>query len=98
MSPTHVALLRAVNVGGHGRLAMADLREVVVSIGHADVSTYLQSGNVAFAPGGPDAAADPGALAAGIAAALTERLGAAPAVVVATGRRLREVVADLTSG
>lgn len=93
MSPTRVALLRAVNVGGRGRLAMADLREVVASIGHTDVSTYLQSGNVVFAPSGRDASAGPGALAAGIAAALVERLGAAPAVVVVSGQRLGEVVA-----
>lgn len=94
-----MALLRGVNVGGHGRLAMADLRGAVVSLGHGEVSTYLQSGNVVFAPAGadvPGATANPGgeaALAAGIAAALVERAGAAPAVVVVTGRRLREVVA-----
>ena len=96
MSPTHVALLRGVNVGGHGRLSMADLREAVASIGHAEVSTYLQSGNVAFSPGGSGGPAGPGGeavLAAGIAAALAERTGAAPAVVVVTGRWLREVVA-----
>ena len=43
-----VALLRGVNVGGHNRLRMADLRAAVGLLGHTDVSTYLQSGNVVF--------------------------------------------------
>ncbi len=43
-----VALLRGINVGGHNRLRMADLRSVTESLGHTDVETYLQSGNVVF--------------------------------------------------
>lgn len=43
-----VGLLRGVNVGGSNRLKMADLREAVESLGHTDVETYLQSGNVVF--------------------------------------------------
>ena len=46
--PTHVALLRGINVGGNNKIAMADLRDVVASLGHTDVSTYIQSGNVLF--------------------------------------------------
>ena len=44
--PRYVALLRGVNVGGHGRLAMADLRGLVEGLGHSDVATHIQSGNV----------------------------------------------------
>src|SRR5450759_4800660 len=51
--PTHVALLRGINVGGHNRVAMADLREVVTSLGHTEVTTYVQCGNVVFTS--PDA-------------------------------------------
>lgn len=43
----HVAFLRAVNVGKR-RVAMARLREVVEDLGFSDVSTYVNSGNVAF--------------------------------------------------
>lgn len=43
-----VGFLRGVNVGGHNRLKMADLRATVESLGHTDVETYLQSGNVVF--------------------------------------------------
>jgi uncharacterized protein (DUF1697 family) len=57
---THVALLRGINVGGRNKVAMADLRAAVASLGHADVSTYIQSGNVLFtaAPGSDRIAAD----------------------------------------
>ena len=43
-----VALLRGINVGGAGKLAMADLRAIVDACGMEDVSTYIQSGNVVF--------------------------------------------------
>lgn len=43
-----IAILRGINVGGHRKLKMADLRELFSRIGFSDVSTYIQSGNVAF--------------------------------------------------
>jgi len=46
--PTYAALLRAVNVGGTGKLPMADLRAMCESIGFADARTYIASGNVVF--------------------------------------------------
>lgn len=44
--PRFVALLRGVNVGGSGRMAMADLRTCVEGAGFDDVATHIQSGNV----------------------------------------------------
>lgn len=46
--PTHVALLRGINVGRVNRIAMADLRQIAVHLGYTEVATYLQSGNVVF--------------------------------------------------
>ena len=46
--PTHVALLRAINVGGTGKIAMTDLRALCEGAGFASVRTYIQSGNVVF--------------------------------------------------
>jgi uncharacterized protein (DUF1697 family) len=43
-----VALPRAVNVGGTGTLAMADLKAICEDLGFTDVRTYIQSGNVVF--------------------------------------------------
>jgi len=45
---TYIALLRAVNVGGTGKLPMAELRAMCESIGFAKVRTYIASGNVVF--------------------------------------------------
>ena len=44
----HVALLRAVNVGGTGKLPMTELKAMCVDAGFADVETYIASGNVVF--------------------------------------------------
>ena len=45
---THVALLRAVNLGGTNKVSMADLRRLVESLGFTGVTTFIQSGNVLF--------------------------------------------------
>ncbi|HTL23864.1 MAG TPA: DUF1697 domain-containing protein [Mycobacteriales bacterium] len=43
-----VLLLRAVNVGGNNALAMKDLTRVLEELGHAEVRTYLNTGNATF--------------------------------------------------
>jgi uncharacterized protein (DUF1697 family) len=87
---THVALLRGINVGGRNKVAMAELRELVASLGHSDVATYIQSGNVVFTAAG----ADPAALAASLEGRIAERLGVRPRVVVLGRDELRQVIAD----
>ncbi|MCE9521310.1 MAG: DUF1697 domain-containing protein [Alphaproteobacteria bacterium] len=44
----YVALLRAVNVGGTGKLPMAELKAMCAAAGFAKVQTYIASGNVVF--------------------------------------------------
>lgn len=44
----YIALLRGINVGGHHRLAMADLRLLCTSLGWQHTATYKQSGNLNF--------------------------------------------------
>ncbi len=43
---TYVALLRAVNVGGRGKLSMIDLKRVCTEAGFDVIGTYIQSGNL----------------------------------------------------
>jgi uncharacterized protein (DUF1697 family) len=43
-----IALLRAVNVGGTGKLAMTDLKSMCEAAGFRSVRTYIASGNVVF--------------------------------------------------
>jgi uncharacterized protein (DUF1697 family) len=45
---THLAFLRAVNVGGTGKISMAELRAWLTKLGFTDVRTLLNSGNVVF--------------------------------------------------
>ena len=44
----YVALLRAVNVGGTGKLPMSELKAMCEAVGFADVRTWIASGNVLF--------------------------------------------------
>lgn len=46
--PVHIALLRAVNVGGRQPILMADLRDLLTKLGFEDVRSLLQSGNLVF--------------------------------------------------
>ena len=52
----YVALLRAVNVGGTGKLPMTELATMCEAAGFAQVKTYIASGNVVFASGESEAA------------------------------------------
>jgi uncharacterized protein (DUF1697 family) len=87
---THVALLRGINVGGKNKVAMADLRALVGELGHTDVSTYIQSGNVLFtAP----ADADSGALERAMTEAIAAKLGVTSPVVVVSREELASILA-----
>lgn len=62
---TWIALLRGVNVGGHKRVPMAELRTLAAGLGWANVETYVQSGNIVFRASGK---------AASLAASLADEL------------------------
>jgi uncharacterized protein (DUF1697 family) len=86
---SHVALLRGINVGGRNKVPMADLREVVTSLGHTGVSTYIQSGNVLFSTAEDDTAK----LAAALESAISDRFGIWSSVVVLSRDELARVLA-----
>ncbi|MGH3175793.1 MAG: DUF1697 domain-containing protein [Streptosporangiaceae bacterium] len=86
---SHVALLRGINVGGRNKVPMADLREVVTSLGHTRVSTYIQSGNVLFSTASDDTAK----LAATLESAIEGRFGIWSSVVVLSRDELARVLA-----
>jgi uncharacterized protein (DUF1697 family) len=44
----YIVLLRGINVGGHNKIAMNDLRKLLANLGFSDIITYIQSGNVVF--------------------------------------------------
>jgi uncharacterized protein (DUF1697 family) len=45
---TYVALLRGINVGGHKKILMADLKAHLEELGWEGIQTYIQSGNIIF--------------------------------------------------
>ena len=47
----HIALLRAVNLAGHNKVGMADLKALLIGLGFEDAQTLLQSGNIVFTGG-----------------------------------------------
>ena len=86
--PVYVALLRAVNVGGTGKLPMAKLVELCRDAGFERPRTHIASGNAIFASEGGEAQAR---------VALEERLaayaGQTVGVAVRTGAEMAEVAA-----
>jgi uncharacterized protein (DUF1697 family) len=85
--PAYAALLRAVNVGGTGKLAMSDLRKLCEQSGLANVATYIQSGNVVFRT--PRAEASVKKL---LEQALEKQLGKPCGVLVRTADELRTLL------
>ncbi len=65
-----IGLLRAINVGGTGKVAIADLRKLVEDEGFTDVKSYIASGNLVFEGSGK-----PEALEARFEAAAAKTLG-----------------------
>ena len=51
---TYILLLRGINVSGHNKIKMADLKNMLENIGLESIKTYIQSGNVVFNSGEED--------------------------------------------
>ena len=84
-----VALLRAVNVGGTGKLPMSDLKAMCEQLGFAAVRTFIASGNVVFTSRKSEAA---------ITAALEKQLaayaGKPVGVLVRTAAEMAQILSD----
>jgi uncharacterized protein (DUF1697 family) len=83
-----VALLRAVNVGGTGRLPMADLVRMAEVLGFREPETYIASGNLIFQWDGTEAE-----VVSGLGRALADYAGTDVGVVVRTAAELAAVAA-----
>ena len=85
MPDRYVALLRGINVGKAKRIAMADLRDAVGSLGHTEVKTLLNSGNVVFtATDKPTEKA--------MYDAIKNATGVSSDVILVTGKQLDQIV------
>ena len=86
---TYVALLRAVNVGGTGKLPMQDLKSLCEQLGFAKVRTYIASGNVIF-----DSMNRESAVKEALEASLREYAGKHVGVLVRTAKEMQQVLAS----
>src|SRR5580693_301476 len=84
---TYVAMLRGINVGGHAKVAMADLRSTFQDLGYGEVQTYIQSGNVVFGASGSAAKVQ-----SAIEAGLEARFGLGIKVVLRSSAQVRTVL------
>jgi len=83
----YVALLRGVNLAGKNKVPMPELRALFESLGHTEVSTYIQSGNVLLTSVRP---LKPKSLET----ALHDQFGFLVAVMLRTPQELERVVAS----
>ena len=86
---TYVILLRAVNLPGYGKIAMADFRKLLAGIGFENVETYIQSGNAVV-----DARGTAAQVAKAVETALTKLMGAPAGVVVRTHEQLERLIRE----
>jgi uncharacterized protein (DUF1697 family) len=85
---TYLAFLRAVNVAGTGKIAMADLRLWLADLGFTNAQTLLQSGNALFRA----ADEDPAALEVRLEREAKTRLGLRTDFFVRSAREWEEVI------
>lgn len=83
-----VALLRAVNVGGHNKIRMQELCRLFESLGLRGAQSYVASGNVVF----KTAAKDPARLQKKIEDAVEQANGFRPGVILRTADEMKDVV------
>ena len=83
-----ISMLRGVNVGGHNKIKMDQLRAVYQSLGFRDAQTYIQSGNVVCRADKRELATAGARIEKGI----ERNFGFRPSVIVRTAPELREVI------
>jgi len=90
----YLALLRGINVGGKNIIKMADLKSCFENMDYADVSTYIQSGNVLFKSDERDKTR----LTNKIEQMLSARFDYSSCIVVVTREQLKNVVEEAPEG
>lgn len=81
-------MLRGVNVGGHNKIKMEDLRGLCKSLKLRDACTYVQSGNLIFRTEERDLAL----VAKRLTDAIERKFGFRPGVVLRSAAEMREVI------
>ena len=85
---TYIALFRGINVGGKNLLPMKELVAILEDIGHKNIRTYIQSGNVVFQNKKKLAAKD----AAKIGKAVQDKKGFEPKILFLSTEQLQDAI------
>src|SRR6187399_408069 len=83
---TYIALLRGINVSGHKKIKMPDLKAMFEALGFTNVHTYIQSGNVVF-----ESKSATG-LESKISAKILEQFGFEVSVICRTAKEMEQVI------
>ena len=83
---TYIALLRAVNVGGTGKLPMAELKSIAEDLGFGSPRTFIASGNLVFTSGKSEAQ-----VTKALEKKLAEHMGKPVALMVRTAAEMAAV-------
>lgn len=85
----YIALLRGINVGGHHKIKMAELKSLLEAMGLQKVKTYIQSGNVLF-----ESEETPESLTLRLEEEIKEKFGFLVPVVLRTSDEYEKVITD----
>jgi uncharacterized protein (DUF1697 family) len=88
--PIYVSLLRGINVGGHKKIKMHQLRISLEALGLEQVKTYIQSGNVVF----KTSKTSPAALSKKIEAKIFSEFGFSASVISRTADEINQAIAS----
>ncbi|MGE7694658.1 DUF1697 domain-containing protein [Lysinibacillus sp. NPDC094177] len=83
----YIALLRGINVGGHNKIIMAELRSSLEQLGLHNVKTYIQSGNILFESGENEVL-----LQKNIHNKIKEDFGISSDVVIRTAEEIQQII------
>lgn len=85
----YIAFLRGINVGGHNKIIMAELRSSLEQLGLHNVKTYIQSGNILFESNEAEEL-----LQTRIHDKIKEDFGISSVVVIRTAEELQQIVSQ----
>jgi len=88
--PVYISMLRGINVGGHKRIKMDQLRKSFEALGFESPKTYIQSGNIVFKA----AKSFPSALSKKIEERILKDFGFPVSVVTRTADEIGKTIAS----
>jgi uncharacterized protein (DUF1697 family) len=86
--PVYIALLRGINVGGHNKVNMAELRALCAPLKFRCAQTYVQSGNLVFSSNERDRAA----VTEKLRDAIHKNFGCRPEIILRTGAEIADII------